>query len=384
MISTEFASRKLKRKLAADGIKESIVAAGDLLTRKRLGRPVLDPLVERGFVRSVSRDALKSIASETITVPGATEEGDVPFVSLLDGGRILSETGLALTSRFEILEESAAAPDRAQQAMMAMLSRQLFYGDAQLRGLLWGSPQGGSRRSVGSLQSAAPLIPRYPNYYHWIVETVPKVRYVRAFEDATDERVTLLVPRDAPPFVDETLELLEWPQSRIEHATKSAYDVCQLVLPSFPEPRATDFEWLRREVLEHVPETTPESGDNVYVSRANAVERRVVNEDEVMNALSRFGFSCYRLEERTLEQNARLFADADIIVGPHGAGLTDILFATDCTLVELFGDKIKQPYRKLAATLGVSYEPMYCQAESTDIVVDTAALAETIQEIHDQ
>ncbi|WP_435553072.1 glycosyltransferase family 61 protein [Natrinema sp. CGMCC1.2065] len=382
MIPTEFASRKLKRKLAADGVRESIVAAGDLLTRKRLGRPVFDPLVDRGVVRTVSRDALESVASRIVTVSDGTDSEPAPFVALVEGGRLLSETGLALTPHREIIEESAAEPDQAQQAMMAMLSRQLFYGDAPLRDLLSGSRPGSSHIATGSLETAAPLIPRYPNYYHWIVETVPKIRYIRAFEDATGERVTLLVPPDAPPFVGETLELLEWPESRIEYATAPAYDVSRLVVPSFPERRAEDFAWLRRAVLDSAPETTPESGNNVYVSRANAVERRVVNEAEVMAVLSQFGFSCYRLEERSLERNARLFADADVVVGPHGAGLTDIVFADDCTLVELFGDKVKQPYRQLTATLGVSYEPMYCRAESTDIVVDTATLEETVRRVH--
>ncbi|ADB61817.1 Capsular polysaccharide biosynthesis protein- like protein [Haloterrigena turkmenica DSM 5511] len=384
MISTEFASRKLRRKFAADGVRESIVAAGDLLTRKRLGRPVFDPLVEHGVVRTVSRDTLESVASETVTVPGDDEEQSPPFVALIENGRILSETGLVLTPQLEIVEESAAAPDQAQQAMMAMLSRQLFYGDAPLRDLLSGPRPGSTRGAAGSLDIAAPLVPRYPNYYHWIVETVPKIRYIRAFEEATGERVTLLVPPDAPPFVDETLELLEWPESRIEYATAPAYDVSRLVVPSFPERRAEDFGWLRRAVLDSAPETTPKSGDNVYVSRANAVERRVVNEDEVMDVLSRFGFSCYLLEEQSLERNARLFADADIVVGPHGAGLTDIVFADGCTLVELFGDKVKQPYRLLAATLGVSYEPMYCRAESADIVVDTTTLEETLREMQSQ
>ncbi|MDZ7731074.1 MAG: glycosyltransferase family 61 protein [Natrialbaceae archaeon] len=380
MISTEFSTRKVKRKLEADGLGGSIVAAGDLLTRKRLGRPVFDPLVDRGVIRTVSREDLQSIA-ESVTVAGDSKESSAPFVAVLAEGRVLSETGLVLTPESAIVEESAAAPDQAQQAMMAMLSRQLFFGDAPLRGLL--SMFGGRdpRGDTGSLETVAPLVPRYPNYYHWIVETVPKVRYLRAFEEKTGERVTVLVPSNAPPFVTETLDLLGWPRSRIRVATKSAYDVSRLVVPSFPERRAGDFEWLRHEILERAPETIPESGDNVYVSRATAVERRVVNEDEVMDVLSRFGFSCYRLEERSLEDNARLFADADAVVGPHGAGLTDIVFADDCTLVELFGDKVKQPYRKLAATVGVQYEPMYCQAESTDIIVDTDVLASTVESI---
>jgi capsular polysaccharide biosynthesis protein len=190
--------------------------------------------------------------------------------------------------------------------------------------------------------------------------------------------VTLLISADAPPFVDETLDLLDWPDSRIVRADHESYRVSELLVPSFPDRRSMDFEWLREEVLRSVSDHSPESETNIYVSRANGVERRVVNEDEVMDTLREFNFECYLLEERSLAENARLFANADIIVGPHGAGLTDIIFAGDATLIELFGQKVKQPYKLLAEAVGVDYEPVHCMPESTDIVVDIEELSERI------
>jgi capsular polysaccharide biosynthesis protein len=286
-----------------------------------------------------------------------------------------------LTEAFEIVEESAAGPEQAQQAMMAMLSRELYYGVLPLRGLLtklWDIEC--PKLNSGPI---APLIPRYPdNYYHWMVETAPKVRYLRAFE-VEQEPVTLLIPYESPPFVDETLNLLGWPDSRILRANHGMYQVSELVVPSFPDRRPADFEWLREEILENAPSHIPDSANNVYVSRANGVERRVVNEDGVMEVLSEYGFERYLLEERSLAENARLFADANIIIGPHGAGLTDILFTKDGALIELFGEKIKPPYEELSDALGVEYEPMYCQAESADIVVDTKKLERKITVLTD-
>jgi hypothetical protein len=330
-----------------------------------LGRPVFDSLVKRDVVRTLPRNELRRRA-KTVDVPNSASPK--PFSSLITNGIVLTETGLVLTEAFEILEESAAGPEQAQQAMMAMLSRELFYGMLPLRGLLFGSWDTESLNPDSG--PIAPLIPRYPdNYYHWMVETVPKIRYLRAFE-TEQEPVTLLISADAPPFVDETLDLLGWPDSRVVRANHDIYRVTELVVPSFPDRRPADFKWLREEILESAPDHIPESGNNVYVSRSNGVERRVVNEDEVMDVLSKFGFERYLLEERSLAENARLFADADVIVGPHGAGLTDIVFAGDATLIELFGEKVKQPYKLLAEAVGVDYETMYCTPESTDIVVD--------------
>lgn len=376
MIPTEFSGRKLRRKLATDGPVETVRAAGDLVTRKQLGRPVFDPLVNRDIVRTLPREELRRWA-KVVNVPDSAPPK--PFASLITNGVVLTETGLILTDAFEILEESAAGPEQAQQAMMAMLSRELFYGVSPFRGLLFG-PWGTELSNLNS-EPVAPLIPRYPdNYYHWMVETVPKIRYLRVFE-AEQEPVTLLIPADTPPFIDETLDLLGWPDSRVKRAEHGSYRVSELVVPSFPDRRPSDFEWLREEMLESAPSHIPEDGNNIYVSRANDVERRVVNEDEVMDVLLEFDFERYLLEERSLAENARLFADANVIVGPHGAGLTDIIFTKDCTLVELFGEKIKQPYEELANTLDINYEPMYCQPQSVDIIVDTAKLKQKISDL---
>jgi hypothetical protein len=379
MISNEFTLDKLKRKLRDDGAKKTLVAAGDLLTRKRFGRRVFDPLVEKGFIETTTQEELRANASRTVAVSRSTNETKAPFVALVGSGRILSETGLALTDRFGIIEDSAAEPAQAQQAMMAMLSRELFYGDVPLRRLLNGS---GPPDTSATLNTIAPLVPRYPNYYHWMIETVPKIRYLRAFENTTGENVTVLVPDDPPSFINETLRLLGWPQSKVVHATEPAYTVRDLVVPSYPERHTSDFTWIRDEILDAVSgESVSNDENNVYVSRANAIERQVLNEKEVMDVLSEFGFSRYLLENRSVAENARLFAEADVVVGPHGAGLTDIIFAGDCTLLELFGEKVKEPYELLAETLGIEYEPIYCTAEAADIVVDTDKLEKRVSRL---
>ena len=379
MISNEFTLDKLKRKLRDDGAKKTLVAAGDLLTRKRFGRRVFDPLVEKGFIETTTQEELRANASRTVAISRSTNETRAPFVALVGSGRILSETGLALTDRFGIIEDSAAEPAQAQQAMMAMLSRELFYGDVPLRRLLNGS---GPPDTSATLNTIAPLVPRYPNYYHWMIETVPKIRYLRAFENTTGENVTVLVPDDPPSFINETLRLLGWPQSKVVHATEPAYTVRDLVVPSYPERHTSDFTWIRDEILDAVSgESVSNDENNVYVSRANAIERQVLNEKEVMDVLSEFGFSRYLLENRSVAENARLFAEADVVVGPHGAGLTDIIFAGDCTLLELFGEKVKEPYELLAETLGIEYEPIYCTAEAADIVVDTDKLEKRVSRL---
>ncbi len=73
----------------------------------------------------------------------------------------------------------------------------------------------------------------------------------------------------------------------------------------------------------------PEAGADcrLYVSRRNAAGRRVCNEDAVENLLRRHGFITMRPEELPFDEQVRRFAGATPIVAPHGAGLTNAIFA---------------------------------------------------------
>jgi len=69
----------------------------------------------------------------------------------------------------------------------------------------------------------------------------------------------------------------------------------------------------------------------VYINRRD--ERRLKNEKEVQNLLRANGFDIVTLEDLTLDQQVQLFAYADLIVGFHGAGLTNLLFCEKGTRV---------------------------------------------------
>lgn len=382
---TDISYRKFRRKVAADGLSSTLVSAADLVFRKKVGRSVVDPLLDAGVLRTVSRAELGERASRTHSLGDGAGTLSPPFVVDVGPGYVLPPTGLALTDSLEIIEETAAAPDHARQATMACLSRQAFFGDRSVLSGLLRSDRSVFESTAVPVDTAIPISPRYPNYYHWLIETAPKIRYGEAYERATGAEVTLLVPGDAPPYVDETLELLDWSSDGIVRATAPLYRVERLLVPSFPEPRIDDYRWLRTRILGSPSDRSPPTADppNVYISRSDAIERRVVNEPAVVSMLREYGFESYRLEERSVAENARLFSEADLVVAPHGAGLADIVFSEDCAVVELFGSKVKQPYELLAETLGLEYGSVICEPRSTDIVVDVDELEATVRALID-
>jgi capsular polysaccharide biosynthesis protein len=79
------------------------------------------------------------------------------------------------------------------------------------------------------------------------------------------------------------------------------------------------------------------------VSRASARTRRVANEEALWQLLRARGFDRIAPERLTVAEQIRLFAEASLVVAPHGAAQTNTLFSTRLTLVELFSSDYLNP-----------------------------------------
>jgi capsular polysaccharide biosynthesis protein len=96
--------------------------------------------------------------------------------------------------------------------------------------------------------------------------------------------------------------------------------------------------------------------------------RRVTNYTEVEAVLEKYGVQPILCEELTLEEEIQLFSNVDGMIGPHGAGLTAAVWASDAHLVEIFNDTVKAPYYVLAWVLGHNYTAL-----SADPVIEVGA-----------
>src|ERR1035437_3029876 len=94
-------------------------------------------------------------------------------------------------------------------------------------------------------------------------------------------------------------------------------------------------EWLRSRFLRNPPAKTGRC-KRLFVSRRNAAKRRLVNEQEIEALLQADGFETVVLEGMPVVEQARLFAGAEIIVAPHGAGLANVVFSRNAKVIEIF------------------------------------------------
>ncbi len=224
------------------------------------------------------------------------------------------------------------------------------------------------------------------NYFHWMYDLLPKLELLERANISIDRVDAFLVNSCSYPFQRETLNLLGIPDEKILDRTLYHAIADHLIVPVSPfdgkgkiAKSACDF--LRRHLLPHGT-STRRFPKRFYISRKGASYRRVQNEEEVMANLQSFGFEEVALETFSVQEQITLFSQAEVIVAPHGAGLTNLVFSQPgVTLIEILSaNEFLNYYRVLSHYLDINY--YYFIADASEPYLHTAnpgkALSKTI------
>jgi hypothetical protein len=176
----------------------------------------------------------------------------------------------------------------------------------------------------------------------------------------------LFVPEPCHSVVKYYLDVLRAPKSQTVIGPNCDAFQCQTALCLVNEGRAIKASTLRlmqRLVRKHILIGEKSSSRRVYISRRKASQRRLLSEHEIEMTLSRLGFDILVLEDYSpVEQLARCAA-AEIIVAPHGAGLTNIFACENLKfLIELMpNDYHVRGFENLARQMGATYAALFGQ-----------------------
>jgi len=114
--------------------------------------------------------------------------------------------------------------------------------------------------------------------------------------------------------------------------------------------------WTRKRVRDRVSNQYQSAfPEHIYISRNDASKRQVINEDELVDQLRGYGFESFELTNLSMVDQIILFSQADTVIGPHGAGLGNTVFCSDCTVIELAGVKNKPTFLMQAQKLDLDY-----------------------------
>lgn len=166
------------------------------------------------------------------------------------------------------------------------------------------------------------------NYYHWLCFALPNLRVVLEVLGGPPDHV--YVGRPLRPFHLETLAAFGMDASRVLERGATA----DRVVATFPDrggaPDRASLAFVRdrlgRSASTRAPRPRP--GRRLFIRRGATRHRRLLGADAIERWLVQaHGFELLTMDGRTVAEQVELFADAAIVVAPHGAALTNLLFA---------------------------------------------------------
>lgn len=196
-------------------------------------------------------------------------------------------------------------------------------------------------------------------YFHWLFDLLPRLKMLSDIGVKPDKFYLQCHYR----FQRETLELLDVvPQSHIIDCSETPLlSASTLIVPCHEVMDGREFpEWVidfvRNSFLPKVDKVEVILPRRLYVSRADALFRRIVNEHEILPILEDYGFTLVKLEILSFQEQVKLFQEAEAVVLPHGSGLANLVFCSKATpVIELLPTQVLDHGFRLSTAAELDY-----------------------------
>jgi capsular polysaccharide biosynthesis protein len=206
------------------------------------------------------------------------------------------------------------------------------------------------------------------HYFHFLFDRLPNLYYLLHRFELGRAPLTVLINADPPQFQRDIYRFLgrRFPNLRFEAVPEGErwrvgrlyhVDNHQPISRAFASAEFMDF--VRSLVIAGYGLTAPVHPRRLYVSRSDAKLRRIANEAELIRMLADHDFEVVAPGTLSLRDQVALFMGAEIIIGPHGAGLANLLFAPrHARVLEILpANMLREHYFLLAMARGLSYRP---------------------------
>lgn len=228
------------------------------------------------------------------------------------------------------------------------------------------------------------------NYWHWTTQALPAIQHCIDFLEQEGINSWRILTRPLSNFQKQSLELLgigpdsihELQKFELAVTPRAAYSNL-LRLDFSPSGHRGVIAKRFRHAVEIDSQRRPSR--KTYFARTDVSRRKLVNETDLIEALENLGFSCFVPGELSVYEQVKVAAESEVIVGPHGAGMTNVLFASPGTKVLEIG---RDSYRNAAnVTLGMSSGVSYYldifknsngEKHSGETTVDISAVRATL------
>ena len=209
-------------------------------------------------------------------------------------------------------------------------------------------------------------------YYHWLIDSVARLGLLKQIGlfDTVDY---FLVPSYKTRYHKETLSHLGITEDKIIIEDSEPHlQADYLMVTSYTQVEFHHPKWAC--AFLHDSFTSSNNGKVrdklIYIPRGDAsVNRRVLNEAELIETLKEYGFDIRFLSQTTVPEEAAFFNLAKLVVSAHGSGLTNIVFCEPGTkVIELFPDKyVRHDLYDIANKMGLEYHYLLCPSHGDPV-----------------
>lgn len=213
------------------------------------------------------------------------------------------------------------------------------------------------RKKKVYLEEGIPLFYNWFNYWHFYNDIIGSMMVIDKLN--FDKKIPLIAPAGATnrPYVRDfftTDYAKKWNWLFVDKRTfvhlNKAY-----IAKSFTNVK--DQFLYAADIFKTAPRK--EGNRKIFLNRKNTRGRNNLNSEEILPVIESYGFEIEDTDGMTVFEQKALFEEAAVVLGIHGAGLTNIFFRypEHCVLLELFPkDFYKTHYFRLAKELGFEYD----------------------------
>jgi hypothetical protein len=233
------------------------------------------------------------------------------------------------------------------------------------------------------------------NYYHWLFDVLASLKNLPA-EDL--KKLQFILPANCTEFQKSSLlYLFNISENQIHTLGKKEIIVEKLFVPNTSfyqfygfnrkikiyDQRIYDFYRTKLINDQHyLPFCV------TYVSRSKSFRRKIINENELFQSFieNQIEFNVVNCEDMKFVEQVELFKKSSVIIGPHGAGLSNIVFSSKASLlIELYPQTrdVKDIFYFYQITNKLSIEHKTYLLKSINILEDMVISSNIIAQITD-
>lgn len=212
------------------------------------------------------------------------------------------------------------------------------------------------------------------NYFHWFTEVLPRIYFLKT----QIPEFSILIPSNyIADFQLTSLKLLNVPFIYFEGMAI----LRKIYLPGRQAPYSAHYnpkfiKELATKIKSRI-DLSFDQGPYIYITRRKAQIRKILNENEVLKILKDFSFCIIEFESLNFMQQVSIAHNAKVLMGMHGAGLTNMMFCNPETCIYEFsleGEYMDKCYYTLADACDLKYYYQFCSSAKNNAVYQIADL----------